>query len=73
VRIDPALLEAFAAQVYQLLHTLAFNSDRKRMSVIVRTPSGAIELWCKGADNMIFDRLANPRNEVGLVTLDHLQ
>jgi phospholipid-transporting ATPase len=43
------------------------------MSVIVRTPSGAIELWCKGADNMIFDRLANPRNEVGLVTLDHLQ
>lgn len=27
----------------------SFNSNRKRMSVIVRTPSGKLRLYCKGA------------------------
>lgn len=30
------------------------------MSVIVRTPSGKIKLFCKGADTVIYERLGNP-------------
>lgn len=44
---------------YQLLHILEFSSDRKRMSVIVRTPSGKIKLFCKGADTVIYERLGS--------------
>ncbi|KAH7474515.1 putative phospholipid-transporting ATPase DRS2 [Phytophthora ramorum] len=43
---------------YKLLNVLEFDSDRKRMTVIVEAPDGAIELLCKGADNVIFERLA---------------
>lgn len=42
---------------YRLLHVLEFNSTRKRMSVIVKTPEGKIVLMCKGADSIIFDRM----------------
>jgi phospholipid-transporting ATPase len=42
---------------YKLLHTLEFNSTRKRMSVIVRTPEGKILLYCKGADSIIIERM----------------
>jgi len=43
---------------YKLLNTLEFNSDRKRMSVIVEdTDRNAIVLLCKGADSIIYDRL----------------
>ncbi|EGG17717.1 P-type ATPase [Cavenderia fasciculata] len=41
---------------YELLNTLEFNSYRKRMSVIVRTESGQIRLYTKGADNVILER-----------------
>lgn len=45
---------------YELLHVLEFNSSRKRMSVIIRKmdEDGRIFLLCKGADNVIFERLA---------------
>lgn len=44
---------------------LEFNSDRKRMSVIVEDPfDGQIKLFCKGADTMIYDRLANGQDEL---------
>lgn len=33
-----------------------FNSTRKRMSVVVRMPTGQIMLLCKGADNVMFER-----------------
>lgn len=39
-----------------LLLLFPFNSDRKRMSVIVRH-EGKIKLFIKGADNMILERL----------------
>ncbi|KAH7837035.1 hypothetical protein Vadar_008720 [Vaccinium darrowii] len=42
---------------YKLLNLLEFSSSRKRMSVIVRNEDGQIFLLCKGADNIIFDRL----------------
>ncbi|KAI8854148.1 hypothetical protein BC829DRAFT_218733 [Chytridium lagenaria] len=42
---------------YTILNVLEFNSDRKRMSVIIRRPEGQIVLLVKGADNVIFERL----------------
>ncbi|KNC96780.1 phospholipid-translocating P-type ATPase, flippase, variant 2 [Spizellomyces punctatus DAOM BR117] len=50
------------------LGLLDFTSDRKRMSVIVRTADG-IMLFCKGADNIVIDRLDknsewNPRGAI---------
>jgi phospholipid-translocating ATPase len=43
---------------YKLLHVIEFNSDRKRMSVIVKTPDGRVMIVCKGADSIINQRLA---------------
>ena len=45
-------------EIYKLLNVLEFSSDRKRMSVVVRDPTGNIRLLCKGADNIIKERLA---------------
>ena len=45
-------------RTYRILNTLEFNSTRKRMSAIVRMPDGKIKLFCKGADSMIYSRLA---------------
>lgn len=43
---------------YLLAATLEFNSDRKRMSIIVQTPEQKMLLMCKGADSIILARLA---------------
>ncbi|KAI0777467.1 phospholipid-translocating P-type ATPase [Trametes elegans] len=43
---------------YIPLQMLEFNSTRKRMSVIVRNPQGQLILYCKGADSVIYERLA---------------
>ncbi|KAM9328937.1 phospholipid-transporting ATPase IC-like isoform 2-T2 [Gastrophryne carolinensis] len=48
---------------YEVLGILDFNSDRKRMSIIVREPSGNIRLYCKGADTVIYERL-HPNNPI---------
>lgn len=42
---------------YKLLHVLEFNSDRKRMSVIVRDTENRVMVVCKGADSIINARL----------------
>uniref|UniRef100_A0A4W6FKR8 Phospholipid-transporting ATPase n=1 Tax=Lates calcarifer TaxID=8187 RepID=A0A4W6FKR8_LATCA len=57
---------------YELLHVLEFTSARKRMSVIMRTPSGKIRLYCKGADTVIYDRLADS-SRYKEITLKHLE
>ena len=75
---------------WQLLNLLEFNSDRKRMSVIVRDPRdgtsfflsesnnnwrtpplplGKVKLLCKGADTVIFERLAADQDELKQDTL----
>ncbi|EPS62728.1 hypothetical protein M569_12061, partial [Genlisea aurea] len=43
---------------YKVLNLLDFTSKRKRMSIIVRDEDGEILVLCKGADSIIFDRLA---------------
>ena len=44
-------------QSYKLLKVIEFDSTRKRMSVIVRTPDERILVLCKGADSVIEKRL----------------
>ncbi|KAE9030157.1 Phospholipid-transporting ATPase [Phytophthora rubi] len=59
---------------FEILNVLEFNSDRKRMSVIVRFPDGSIVLYCKGADDVIFDLLSKSQPQgVAHVTRGHLQ
>uniref|UniRef100_A0A4W4HD04 Phospholipid-transporting ATPase n=1 Tax=Electrophorus electricus TaxID=8005 RepID=A0A4W4HD04_ELEEL len=48
------------------------STARKRMSVIMRTPSGKIRLYCKGADTVVYDRLAD-NSRYKDITLKHLE
>ncbi|KAJ3259983.1 hypothetical protein HK103_001493 [Boothiomyces macroporosus] len=43
---------------YELLNINEFNSNRKRMSMVIRCPDGKIKLFIKGADTVMFERLA---------------
>jgi phospholipid-transporting ATPase len=43
---------------YEILAVNEFNSTRKRMSILVRDPSGQVKVMIKGADTVIFERLA---------------
>ena len=45
---------------FKLLNVIEFDSTRKRMSVIIRTPENKIMLLCKGADSIIEKRLKKP-------------
>jgi phospholipid-transporting ATPase len=49
-------LDGRGEEVYELLSTQEFSSDRKRMSVVVRVGS-EIHLYVKGADNIVIERL----------------
>ncbi|KAK6105788.1 phospholipid-translocating P-type ATPase flippase family protein [Brugia pahangi] len=52
-------IEAMGKQEkYDILHILEFTSNRKRMGVIVRCPDRKLKLYIKGADSVIFPRLA---------------
>ena len=64
---------------FRLLNILEFTSTRKRMSIIVRQlgeddqpGTHPIFLLCKGADNVIFERLAPGGEELKTVTGDQL-
>ncbi|CCH40607.1 phospholipid-translocating ATPase [Wickerhamomyces ciferrii] len=46
-------------EVYTITDTVEFSSARKRMSVVVKFPDGRLCLICKGADNIIMERLRN--------------
>lgn len=58
---------------YEILNVLEFTSTRKRMSVIARNSRGEIKLYCKGADTVIFERLAPNGQIFKDVTLKHLE
>lgn len=59
---------------YELLKVLEFSSARKRMSVILRDmQEQQIVVYCKGADNIIFQRLSPASQEHYQATNDHLE
>ncbi|KAF7369277.1 P-type phospholipid transporter [Mycena venus] len=43
---------------WTLLRVLEFNSTRKRMSTVYRAPDGRLVMYCKGADSVMYARLA---------------
>lgn len=51
---------------------MEFTSDRRRMSVIVRTPEGEVKLISKGADTMMYSRLREGDDELKEKTLQDL-
>ncbi|GAA6016553.1 hypothetical protein JCM10207_002838 [Rhodosporidiobolus poonsookiae] len=63
---------------FQLLNVLEFTSARKRMSVVLRKMSegegqGQLFLLSKGADNVIFERLAAGNDDLKKQTDKHLE
>lgn len=43
---------------YEVLRKMEFNSDRKRMSIVIRDPKdGLVKMYTKGADSIIKERL----------------
>ncbi|XP_042867985.1 phospholipid-transporting ATPase VA-like isoform X1 [Penaeus japonicus] len=52
-------LPGYGLREYEVLHVLPFDSNRKRMSIIVRDPETQEKvLYCKGADSAILDNLS---------------
>lgn len=60
-------------KTFELLKICEFNSSRKRMSTIFRTPDGSVKLYCKGADTVIMERLASDNNPYVDSTVRHLE
>ena len=53
-------LRQFGLEVeYEVLATNQFSSERKRMSVLVRTPAEKVVLFCKGADEVMLPLLTD--------------
>jgi len=57
---------------YDILNVLEFSSKRKRMSVIARSENGQIRLFCKGADSVIYQRLAPSSGDYKEATQQHM-
>ncbi|KAM9354543.1 phospholipid-transporting ATPase VD [Pholidichthys leucotaenia] len=54
-------LPGIGSLAVQLLHVLPFDSNRKRMSVVVRHPlTGQVVVYSKGADSVIMDLAERP-------------
>ena len=51
-------------ETYEILNVNKFNSARKRMSVVCRTPEGKLVLYVKGADNIMVERLAKNQAQI---------
>ena len=44
-------------EVYEVKQIIEFSSARKRMSIVIKFPDGRYCVFCKGADNIIIERL----------------
>uniref|UniRef100_A0A0N5BVR4 Phospholipid-transporting ATPase n=1 Tax=Strongyloides papillosus TaxID=174720 RepID=A0A0N5BVR4_STREA len=56
---------------FEVLNVLEFNSDRKRMGVIIRNREGKLKLLIKGADAVIIPRLSNKTTKEDLDNLNN--
>ena len=60
----------FLLDSYRILHTLEFDSTRKRMSIILeKEDTNQIVMFCKGAESHVVDRCINGQSQA---TLDHI-
>ena len=55
VKVGDAMPET---KSFEKLQIIEFSSDRKRETIIVKSPEGKILLYCKGADSIIEKRLS---------------
>ncbi|XP_038725862.1 putative phospholipid-transporting ATPase 9 [Tripterygium wilfordii] len=69
--IDP-LTGKRVERLFELLNVLEFNSTRKRMSVILRDEEGKLLLLSKGADSVMFERLAKNSSKFEKETRQHV-
>eukprot|EP00736_Rhodelphis_marinus_P013787 Rmarinus@m.20920 len=60
-------------RVYEVLAVCEFTSSRKRMSIVLRRENGDIELLCKGADTVIFERLRDGQEDLRHLTSKQLE
>jgi len=44
------------SETHQLLNVFDFTSERRRMSVVTRSPQGRLVLYCKGSDDEVLSR-----------------
>ncbi|KAE8648731.1 phospholipid-transporting ATPase 3 isoform X1 [Cucumis sativus] len=58
---------------YEILNVLEFNSVRKRQSVVCRYSDGRLILYCKGADTVVYERLAGGNDDLKNITREHLE
>lgn len=60
---------------YKILQEIPFNSDRKRMSVVMEAPDKELVLFTKGADNVINERAITTGafEQLIFATFSHLQ
>ena len=50
--------DEFKERSFEMFKRIEFNSDRKRMSILVKDPiDGKMKLYVKGADSIIIERL----------------
>lgn len=56
---------------FEVLNVFEFDSFRKRMSVVVMGPDNRIKIYTKGADTVIYERLAT--KNLTEITTKHLQ
>eukprot|EP00003_Mantamonas_plastica_P029366 TRINITY_DN6933_c0_g1_i2.p1 TRINITY_DN6933_c0_g1~~TRINITY_DN6933_c0_g1_i2.p1 ORF type:complete len:1034 (-),score=367.37 TRINITY_DN6933_c0_g1_i2:110-3211(-) len=50
-------------RTFDVLALIEFSSARRRMSIIARDEKGRVTLYSKGADHIMFDRLAHDSNQ----------
>lgn len=60
-------------EIWRVLTYIDFTSVRKRMSVIVQSPSDEIYLFIKGADSVIMERLSVKNDDVYDSTFQYLE
>uniref|UniRef100_A0A8R7UBX5 Uncharacterized protein n=1 Tax=Triticum urartu TaxID=4572 RepID=A0A8R7UBX5_TRIUA len=48
-------------------------NTRKRQSVVCRFPNGKLVLYCKGADNVIYECLADGNYDIKKTSREHLE
>ena len=56
-----------------ILHTIAFTSKRKRMSVIIKDNDNNIKILTKGADTIMLPRLGKGQDKLIDITNQHIQ
>lgn len=52
---------------------MCMHRTRKRQSCVVRTPDGRILLLCKGADNVMFERMKRPSTPSEIKNFENLK